>query len=96
MDSSQGVHSIQVQRSIFFGLTSGKEDDTWKGWDNRSREGSNCQPGDLLVGGSVGAAGSWGNHVWLKEETLDEEVLLEKLLHDGGENSLRDISANLN
>lgn len=95
LNSSQGVHGIKVQRCILLGLSSGKEDDSWKCWDNGSREGSYGQPGDLLVGGSVGAAGSWGNHVWLKKETLDEEVLLEKLLHDGRENSLGNISANL-
>lgn len=62
-------------------MSTREEEDTWKGWDDRSREGSYGQPSDLLIVGSVRAAGSWGNHVWLEEESLDEEVLVEKLLH---------------
>lgn len=48
-----------------------------------------------MVAGSSLAVDTWGDHVWLQKETLNEEFLGEELLHDSGENSFGDFSADL-
>lgn len=44
---------------------------------------------------SLWAGDTWSHHVWLEQETFDQEVLIEKLTHDRSKDFLGDCSANV-
>lgn len=90
LDISQLVDGIQVLGSLFLGLSTGQESDSWDGWWDCSGESSHGEVSDLLwVSLNLGLS-TGGDHVWLKEHTLEDDVLSDQLVHDGVEHFLRD------
>jgi len=96
LDTRQLIHNTQVQRGLFLRLSSGKEADNGESWHNRSGESLEGLPGDILGLRSLRALSSRGHHVGFQHESFNKKFLIEQGLHDSGENTLRDLSANLN
>lgn len=85
------VHSIEVKRSIFLRLSSGKESHSGECGGDSSAESADGGPGDLTVGGRCSIPfRSRGDHVGLEEASLNDEVMGEHLSHHAGEDALRD------
>jgi hypothetical protein len=90
------VHGIEVKRSIFLRLSTGKEGDSGEGTGDGAAEGTDGSPGDLSVGGGgSGPLRSRGDHVGLEEASLDDEVVSEHLGEHSGEDALGDGGASL-
>lgn len=81
--SAHLIDGVQVQCGILFGLSTGEEDDSWNGgWDSALEGGDG---GESDIGIRWLLAGEWlsgGDHVWLEEGSLEEDVMLvESVVH---------------
>jgi hypothetical protein len=90
------VHGIEVKRSIFFGLSSGKESDSGEGRGDGTAKSTYGGPGDLTVSGGCSVPlGSRSDHVGFEEASLNDEVVGEHLSHHAGEDTLRNAGTSL-
>lgn len=97
LDLGDLVHGIKIGGSLVFRLTSRKEHDSWDCWGNSSGQSSDSLEGDFLWGdlASVWVGGTWGDHVWLQEDTLEEDVVVTKGLEDSSIDLLGSLEADV-
>ena len=77
-DGGDFVHLVKIQGGFLLGLPSREEHHcSHGGWDSPG-ESAHGEPCDLLLGGLLGAVGTLGHHVGLKETSLEENVVLEE------------------
>lgn len=95
LNISQLVHSVQVLGGDFLGLTAGQETDTWYSWWDSSSKSSYGEESNLLWVSLNLGLGTGGDHVWLEEHTLKDNVLGDQFVHDGVEYLLGNSGASL-
>lgn len=87
------IHGVQVERGGLLRLSTGEEDNTWKGWHDRARQRADSEPSDLVWASLFGVRCTGSDHVWFEEGALDDQVLVEHGLHDSAEDELGDAGA---